>query len=291
MTRRLSVFKTYKLYIGGQFPRSESGRTFVTQTAEGHFMANIAQASRKDFRMAAEVARKAFGGWSARSAFNRGQILYRMAEMLESRRASFEEGLIQGAGYKAKAAQAEVDEAIDRLVWYAGWCDKFQQILGSTNPVATPHFNFSTPEPVGVVGIFASKESPLLGLVSTIAPVILSGNTCVVISESAAPTVAIDFSEVLATSDLPAGVVNILTGFREELIPHLAGHMDVDAVLTVGASLQERQRIEEAGADSLKRPYFIEDGPPKAWLDADRQSPYLILPFVEIKTAWHPISF
>ena len=287
---RLPVLKTYKLYIGGAFPRSESGRYLQARNAEGKLMANISRASRKDFRQAVVVARKAQHDWAKRSAFNRGQILYRMAEMLESRRVIFEGILAQSTGYDAAVAKAEIDAAIDRLVWYSGWCDKFHQFAGNTNPVATAHFNFSFPEPVGVVAILASKQSPLLGLVSTIAPVIAAGNTAIAIVDDPAPTVAIELAEVLATSDLPGGVVNLLTGVRSELFSQAGAHMDVDAVFAVGSDDDERKKLQVDAAESVKRTFFVDDTDPNGWLAESRQSPYWIVPFTETKTAWHPIG-
>lgn len=287
---RIPVLKTYKLYIGGAFPRSESGRYLQAKTAEGKLMANISRASRKDFRQSVVVARKAQADWAKRSAFNRGQILYRMAEVLESRRRGFEAMLLEAAGYSREDAVAEVDAAIDRLVWYSGWCDKFHQIAGNTNPVATAHFNFSFPEPVGVVAILSSKRCPLLGLVSTMAPVIASGNACIVVVDDPAPTVAIELAEVLATSDLPGGVVNLLTGMRSELFSQAGSHMDVDAVFAVGSETDEMKKLQVDSAEAVKRTFFIDDAEPAGWRDDSRQSPYWILPFIEVKTAWHPIG-
>src|SRR5215831_13492043 len=224
-SKRLEVLKTYKIYIGGQFPRTESGRYYIPINASGKKLANVCLCSRKDFRDAVVAARGAFSGWSGRAAFNRGQILYRMAEMLEGRRAQFIEELIQQDSTKAKA-EKEVNLAIDRLIYYAGWCDKFQQVFSAVNPVASSHFNFSMPEPTGVVSIIAPQNDSLLGLVSVIAPVITGGNTCVVLASETRPLSAVTFSEVLNSSDLPAGVVNILTGKPAELAPWFADHMD-----------------------------------------------------------------
>jgi acyl-CoA reductase-like NAD-dependent aldehyde dehydrogenase len=225
---RLSVRKTYKLFIGGAFPRSESGRSYVVNDGKGNFVANAARASRKDVRDAVVAARKAVPGWSGRTAYNRGQILYRVAEMLEGRRGQFVEEL-KATGLGKSAAADEVDAAIDRWVWYAGWADKLAAVVGSANPVSGPFFNFSTPEPTGVVGVIA-PDSPLLGLVSVVAPAIVSGNTVVVVASEPAPLPAITLAEVLATSDLPGGVVNLLTGHRSELAPWLASHLDVNAI-------------------------------------------------------------
>ncbi len=287
---RIPILKTYKLYIGGAFPRSESGRYLQVKTKDGRFMANISRASRKDFRNSVVVARKAQHDWAKRSAFNRGQILYRMAEVLETRRLSFQSMLAQAVGYNEDIAAREVDAAIDRLVWYSGWCDKFHQIAGNTNPVATAHFNFSFPEAMGVVAILGSRQCSLLGLVSTIAPVILSGNACIVVVDDPSPTIAIELAEVLATSDLPGGVVNILTGMRTELYGQAGAHMDVDAVFAVGSDSDEMKKLQVDAAESVKRTFFVDDGPPDFWLSESRQSPYWILPFVEVKTAWHPIG-
>jgi acyl-CoA reductase-like NAD-dependent aldehyde dehydrogenase len=262
---RLPVRKTYKLYIGGEFPRSESGRTFETQGA------NVARASRKDVRDAVRAARQAQPGWAAMTAYNRGQVLYRIAEMIEARRAEFAE-LSSGA--------AEVERSIDRFVWYAGWADKLAQVLGSANPVAGPYFNFTVPEPTGVVGIVAPDEPPLAGLVSRLAPAIVGGNSTVVLAAERAPLAAIELAEALATSDVPGGVVNILTGHRDELAPVLAGHMDVNA-LDVGGADGQVAELERLAADSVKR--VVRSSP-------ESQSPWEIAAFLELKTVWHPIG-
>jgi len=264
MTGRLPVQKTYKLFIGGAFPRSESGRTYV---AEG---ANVARASRKDLRDAVRIARQAGAGWSGMTAYNRGQVLYRIAEMMETRQAELA-ALCSGPD--------EVAAAIDRMVWYAGWSDKLAQVLGSSNPVAGPYFNFTVPEPTGVTGIL-SPEPALLGLVSRLAPVIVGGNTTVVIASESHPLVAIELAECLATADVPAGVVNILTGLRRELGPVLASHMDVIALDLTGAD-GDVAELERLGAENVKR---IVRG------RADSQSPYDIAEFLELKTVWHPIG-
>lgn len=289
--QRIPVAKTYKLYIGGGFPRTESGRYLTAEGPKGEFVANYCRASRKDVRNSVVAARKAQPGWARRSAFNRGQILYRMAEMLESRRGTFERGLVEVCGYKDKAAAAEVDAAVDRWVWYAGWADKFTQVFGNTNPVSSPHFNFTTPEPTGVVVIFAPTKAPLVGLVSAIAPVIVGGNTAVCIVDNDGPTIAIELAEVLATSDLPGGVVNLLTGLRSELLVHAGGHKDVDAVLSFGGDEEERRTLGLEAAETVKR-LTLKDEPSDAagWTDEAMQSPYWIMPFVEFKTAWHPIG-
>lgn len=288
---RIPVLKTYKLYIGGKFPRTESGRYFASKDHEGGFVANICRGSRKDFRNAVVAARKAQGGWASRTAFNRGQILYRMAEMLESRAASFRLSLEEIGGYSREDARAEVEASVDRLIWYAGWTDKFAQVFGGANPVASSHFNVTTPEPCGVVSIVAPEKSPLLGLVSAIAPIIASGNTCVVAADTPIPTLAIDLAEVFATSDLPGGVVNLITCHRDELIPHMAKHMDVDALMIFGASRETRRDVSLEAAESVKRVKFMADCEnAQGWLSDECQSPYWMLPFVEFKTAWHPLG-
>jgi acyl-CoA reductase-like NAD-dependent aldehyde dehydrogenase len=262
---RLPVKKTYKLYIGGEFPRSESGRTYEAQGQ------NVARASRKDVRDAVRVARPAFEKWSAITAYNRGQILYRVAEMLESRKAEFA-GLTGG--------EAEVDAAVDRFVWYAGWADKLPQILGSSNPVAGPYFNFTVPEPTGIAGILAPEEPALLGLVSRLAPALVGGNSVVAVASESRPLAAIELAEVLATSDVPGGVVNLLTGYKAELAPSLASHMDVNAIDLTGAN-GDVAELERVAADNVKR---VVKAPP------DAQSPYQIAEFLELKTVWHPIG-
>jgi acyl-CoA reductase-like NAD-dependent aldehyde dehydrogenase len=277
---RLAVRKTYKLYIGGAFPRSESGRSYVVTSSKGDFLANASKASRKDARDAVTAARKAFGGWSGATPYNRGQILYRIAEMLESRRAQFAAELSETG---TKKAGEVVDAAVDRLVWYAGWADKIASVTGSANPVAGPYFNISSPEPTGVVAVVAPDE-PLLGLISVIAPVIVTGNTCVVIASERAPLPSITLAEVLATSDLPAGVVNILTGSVKEIAPWLAAHMDVNALDLTGVG-DENLAItcEEAAAENLKRVFR----PTGADWSADPGTRRLTA-FLETKTVWHP---
>jgi acyl-CoA reductase-like NAD-dependent aldehyde dehydrogenase len=280
---RTDVRKTYKLYIGGAFPRSESGRTYLVETADGT-TANASKASRKDARDAVGAARKAFGGWSGRTAYNRGQVVYRVAEVLESRRAQFEAELV-GAGSAAAQARVEVDAAVDRLVWYAGWTDKIAQVHGSANPVSGPYFNHSAPEPTGVVAVVA-PASPLLGLVSVVAPLIAVGNTCVVIASQPAPLVAITFAEVLATSDVPGGVVNILTGDAAEIAPWLASHMDVNGLDLTGVDDADLARdLEVAAADNLKRIR-------RAGVEDLAASPALdrMTTFLETKTVWHPMG-
>ena len=289
---RLDVRKTYKLYIGGVFPRSESGRSFEVNAADGAFLANAARASRKDLRDAVVAARKAFDGWMGRTAYNRGQILYRIAEMLEGRRDQFVTEVVAGEGLDTGSAQRQVDEAIDRWVWYAGWTDKIAQVAGSANPVAGPYFNFSVPEPTGVVGIIAPAEPSLLGLVSTVAPAVAAGNAVVVLASQSRPLPAVTLTEVLATSDVPGGVVNLVTGLRRELVGHLAGQMDVNALDAFGASPDEATELERVAVENVKR--FVR--PPAGglsrydWMAESAQSPYLITEFIEIKTVWHPIG-
>ncbi|MFD0556136.1 aldehyde dehydrogenase family protein [Stackebrandtia endophytica] len=284
MSDRLSVRKTYKLYLGGKFPRSESGRTYLVNTAEGTPLANAALASRKDVRDAVAAARKAQAGWAGATAYLRGQIIYRIAEMLEGRRAQFIAEVRQSRGGTVKAATSEVDNAIDRLVWYAGWPDKLAQVLGGANPVAGPFFNLSTPEPVGVVAVVAPQTDPLLGLISTVIPAIVSGNAVVVLAAEDQPLPAISFGEVLATSDLPGGVVNILSGRVAELAPWLASHSDVNAVDLAGVTDAELSTdCERSAAENLKRVLRpgTEDWSASPGLDRLRS-------LVEIKTVWHP---
>jgi acyl-CoA reductase-like NAD-dependent aldehyde dehydrogenase len=289
---RVDVRKTYKLYIGGAFPRSESGHSYVVEDSKGRFVANAAKASRKDARDAVLAARSAFKGWSGRTAYNRAQILYRIAEVMEDRRPQFVEAVRQSEGLSAARANGVVDEAIDRLVWYAGWADKLTQVVGNANPVAGPFFNLSTPEPTGVVAVVAPEESSLLGLVSVVAPVIVSGNTAVVMTSYSRPLPAVTFSEVLATSDVPGGVVNILTGNPADTAPWLAAHMDVNAIdLTGIAGHPDRAALsvslEEAAAENLKRvrraPAAEPDWSADPGLDA-------MTAFLETKTVWHPIG-
>src|SRR4051812_39424058 len=255
MPDRLSVRKTYKLYIGGAFPRSESGRSYPVSDSAGELLAHAAQASRKDVRDAVVAARKALPGWARATAYNRGQVIYRIAEMLDGRRDQFAAEVASAEGVSARNALGLVDASIDRVVWYAGWADKFAQLAGSANPVAGPYFNFSVPEPTGVVAIMAPQESSLLGLVSTLAPVLCTGNTAVVVTSQDRPLPAVSLSEVLATSDLPGGVVNILTGFTAELGPWLASHRDVNAIDLTGVASEERVALQRAAADNVKRVY------------------------------------
>lgn len=283
---RLEVLKTYKLYIGGQYPRTESGRYYIARNKAGAQLANVCLGSRKDFRNAQVAARGAVAGWSGRAAVNRGQILYRIAEMLESRRAQFiDELLLQDLSQAA--AEAEVNTSIDRLIYYAGWCDKFQQLFSAVNPVAGSFFNFSVPEPTGVVSIIAPQNSPLLGLVSVIAPVIAGGNTCIVLASEQKPLSAITFAEVLGTSDLPGGVVNILTGSVKELVSWFSDHMDVNATIYCENDSSVQSSIREKSALNLKRVFFYDT---KDWNSEEGQSPYFILDTQEIKTTWHPIE-
>jgi acyl-CoA reductase-like NAD-dependent aldehyde dehydrogenase len=285
-SKRLEVLKTYKIYIGGQFPRTESGRYYIPVNAEGKKLANVCLSSRKDFRDAVVAARAAFGGWSGRAAFNRSQILYRMAEMLEGRKAQFIDELIQQDATK-NSAEAEVNLAIDRLIYYAGWCDKFQQLFSSVNPVASPHFNFSVPEPTGMVSIIAPQGDSLLGLVSVIAPVIAGGNTCVVLASETKPLCGVTFSEVLNSSDLPGGVVNILTGKPAELASWFVDHMDVNATIYCEKDSSVRKMMREKSALNLKRISFYDK---VNWYSEEGQSPYFIMDTQEIKTTWHPVE-
>jgi acyl-CoA reductase-like NAD-dependent aldehyde dehydrogenase len=283
---RLPVLKTYKIFIGGKFPRSESGRYYVLKSPTGAAVANICRGSRKDFRDAVVAARSAQSGWSNRSAYNRGQILYRIAEMLEGRTAQFISEL-ELTGLATSVARSEVAKSIDRILYYAGWCDKYQQVFSSVNPVASSHFNFSVLEPTGVVSILAPEDSPLLGLVSVIAPVIAGGNTCVTLASYSKPLAAVTFTEVLETSDLPGGVVNLITGQRAELIDHFASHMDVNACVYCGSDPEELKVVRTKAALNVKRviTYDRED-----WTTPDAQSPYFILDAQEVKTTWHPVG-
>ncbi|GAA0708196.1 aldehyde dehydrogenase family protein [Streptomyces cellulosae] len=281
---RLSVFKTYKLYVGGKFPRSESGRVYEVTDAKGKWLANAPQSSRKDARDAVVAARKAFGGWSGATAYNRGQILYRIAEMLEGRRDQYVREVGEAEGLSRSKAAAQVDAAIDRWVWYAGWTDKIAQVVGGGNPVAGPFFNLSSPEPTGVVAVLAPQESSFLGLVSVVAPVIATGNTAVVIASERAPLPALSLGEVLATSDLPGGVVNILSGRTAEIAAPLAAHQDVNAIDLAGADEVLAKELEIAAADNLKR--VLRPQPVDDWAAApgtDRMTAFL-----ETKTVWHP---
>lgn len=283
---RLEVLKTYKIYIGGQFPRTESGRYYAATNGKGELLANLCLSSRKDFREAVVAARGAFGGWAGKAAFNRGQILYRAAEMLEGRKAQFVDELIR-QGSSKEQAEKEVLLSIDRLIYYSGWCDKFQQLFSSVNPVASSHFNFSVPEPTGVVAAIAPQDSSLLGLVSLIAPIIAGGNSCIILASYAKPLCAITFAEVLNTSDLPGGVVNILTGKIPELSPFFADHMDVNAVVFCENDSELKKMMREKSALNVKRVYQYDQ---VNWLTGEGQSPYFIMDLQEIKTTWHPIE-
>ena len=286
---RVDVRKTYKLYIGGAFPRSESGHSYEVTDSLGKFVANAALASRKDARDAVAAARKAFPGWSGRTAYNRAQILYRIAEVMEDRRPQFVQAVTQSEGLSAAKADKVVDEAIDRLVWYAGWADKVTQVVGNANPVAGPFFNLSTPEPTGVVAVLAPQESSLLGLVSVVAPTIVTGNTVVVVSSFARPLPAVTFSEVLATSDVPGGVVNVLTGSAATIGPWLAGHMDVNAIDLTGIAGDAKLAtdLEVAAADNLKRVRRAPDTEPDWAVDPGLEP---MTAFLETKTVWHPMG-
>ena len=285
MSKRLTVPKTYKLYIGGAFPRSESGRTYEVVSAKGDFLANAALASRKDARDAVSAALGAIKGWSGATAYNRGQVLYRVAEILEGRRTQFVDEIVQHTGVAAAVAGAEVDEAIDRWVWYAGWCDKFGQVAGNGNPVAGPYFNISVPEPTGVVGIIAPQDTALVGFVSAVAPALVSGNSVVVVASQRYPLSAISLAEVLATSDVPGGVVNVLTGSPAELAPWLASHPEVHGLDLVGAGDLDWVDLQVAAAETLTRVLPPEQGPDAASPSLDR-----IAAFTETKTVWHTKS-
>lgn len=291
MTERIDVRKTYKLYLGGAFPRSESGRTYEALAASGKFLANAAKASRKDGRDAVVAARKAFDGWSGRTPYNRGQILYRIAEMMEGRREQFVAEVRAGEGITAKQAQAIVDASIDRWIWYAGWADKLAQVTGNANPVSGPYFNLSTPEPTGVIAVSAPQDSSLLGLVSVIAPAIVSGNTVVVVSSYPRPLPAIALAEVMATSDLPGGVVNILTGDIAEIGPWLAAHLDVNGFdLTGVEDAAVATTLEADCAENLKRVIRPVSGDPGAVDWSADPGINRMTAFLETKTVWHPIG-
>lgn len=282
---RTEILKTYKIFIGGQFPRTESGRFYTLNDKKKRPLANICLSSRKDFRNAVVVARAAQSSWAGRSAFNRGQILYRIAEMLEGRKEQFVNELLQQGSTK-KQAEAEVTLAIDRIVYYAGWCDKYQQVFSSVNPVASSHFNFSVPEPMGVISVIADESTSLIGLVSVIMPIIAGGNACIILASEKKPLCAITFAEVLATSDLPGGVVNILTGTSAELHSHFSSHMDVNAVIYCRKDAKEMKAIAENASLNVKRSYFWN----KNWLLEKEQGPYFISELQEIKTTWHPVE-
>ncbi|MDF3128136.1 aldehyde dehydrogenase family protein [Kiritimatiellaeota bacterium B1221] len=280
---RLEILKTYKLYINGKFPRSESGRYYTPEGADGKALGNICQSSRKDLRESVRAARSALGTWAPRAAFNRSQILYRIGEMLEGRRAQFETEL-KRQGSSAASASKEVENAIDLAVYYAGWCDKYQQVFSAVNPVSTSHFNFSVYEPVGVVAAIAPEQSALAGLLGTILPIIAGGNTCITLASNSKPLSAITLAEVLATSDLPGGVVNILTGDRKELLPVFATHMDINALVASDLSTTRVAELKQASTHNLKRIVIHQSDLSK------QEDPYVILKTQEIKTTWHPIE-
>jgi len=281
---RLDIQKTYKLYIGGKFPRTESGRYFPLKDKKANVIANMCLASRKDFRNAVVSARKSQSSWAGTSALNKGQILYRIAEILEGRKEQFIKEIESQGSTKKKAAE-EVEASIDRLVYYAGWSDKYQQIFSSVNPVSSAHFNFSALEPMGVISIIAPEEHSLLGLVSVMAPALVGGNTLVVLASGSLPLCSISFAEVLHSSDVPAGVVNILTGNKEELLSHMASHMDVNAIIFCGKAETEIKQISELASNNIKRTVFYKKSD---WFNDNNQSPYFIEKTQEIKTTWHP---
>ncbi len=283
---RLPVAKTYKIYIGGKFPRTESGRYIALEDRKGRVIANICRGSRKDFRNAVVAARKAQAGWAAASAYLRGQVLYRVAEMLEGRRDQFIAELRQ-QGAAPRTAAREVDRSIDRLIYFAGWADKYQQVFSAVNPVSSSHFNFSVLEPTGVISILAPDDTSLLGLVSNVAPAIAGGNTCVVLASETQPLCAVSFAEVLHASDVPGGVVNILTGLRSELTEHFASHMDVNAVVWCDGGRKTAETVQDLAAENMKR---VVRRTRVDWSKEDAQDPYLIRETQEVKTTWHPIG-
>jgi acyl-CoA reductase-like NAD-dependent aldehyde dehydrogenase len=287
MSERNPVRKTYKLYLGGKFPRSESGRSYAVTGADGQFLANAAAGSRKDVRDAVVAARGAFGSWAGATAYNRGQVLYRVAELLEGRRSQFAAEVAVAEGLTTDDALAVVDEAVDRWVWYAGWTDKVAQVVGGANPVAGPYLNLSTPEPTGVVGILAPSSSSLLGLVSVLAPVLATGNTAVVLASETRPLPAVTLAEVLATSDVPAGVVNVITGRLADTAPRLASHADVNAIDLTGAPADLATSLEVAAADNLKRVVRRPATEPDWWAEPGLER---LTAYLETKTMWHPIG-
>ena len=280
MSKRIDVKKTYKLFIGGAFPRTESGRTYEVKNSKGVFIANPCMASRKDLKDAVVAARTAQSGWSQTTAYNRGQILYRIAEMLEGRREQFSSEISELTGATAKKASDEVVASIDLLVWYAGWTDKISALDGATNPVAGPYYNFTIPEALGVVGFIAPKKSALLGFIAGVAPIIASGNTVIALASESAPLPAMSLAEVIATSDVPAGVINILTGKTAELAPWFASHMDIDGLDITGLDSKFVAEVKVAGAQNLKRIHSFKEV----------ATPGRILAFMESKTVWHPIG-
>jgi acyl-CoA reductase-like NAD-dependent aldehyde dehydrogenase len=290
---RIPVRKTYKLYVGGQFPRSESGRSYIVRSPDGAPLANAVRSSRKDLRDAVRTARGATAGWAGKTAMNRGQVLYRVAELMEGRRAQFIEEVAAAEGLSAAQAELQVDRSIDRWVWYAGWADKITQVMGTVNPVGAPYFNFTFPEATGIVGVVAPEFSSLLGLVSRIAPAVVGGNVVVAIASETRPLPAVTLGEVLATSDVPPGVINLLTGWKQELVPILAGHMDVNAIDIWGVPREMRESAEVAAMESVKRVARPPRTPEERfdWLDNSiAQRPEWIARFLEMKTVWHPIG-
>ncbi|MEJ1973602.1 MAG: aldehyde dehydrogenase family protein [Lacunisphaera sp.] len=285
---RLPITKTPKVYVGGAFIRSESARTFPLKDAAGAFFANIPQCTRKDLRNAIEAAAKAGPGWARRTAYNRGQIIYRLGEMIEARKGDMADALAVGGASKAAAAK-EIAATVDRLIYYAGWSDKYEQVLGNVNPVAAPYFNFTVTEPMGIVGVLAPDEAPLLALVSLIAPAITSGNTVVALASSTQPYPAIVLGEMLATSDLPGGVVNLLTGFRKEIVPTMATHTHLRAIAGV-ANADERKALKLGAADSVKRTKLLKSEDATDWFSEKAQSLYELRDLLEFKTTWHPIG-
>jgi aldehyde dehydrogenase (NAD+) len=285
---RLPITKTPKVYVGGAFSRSESARVFPLKDAAGNFFANIPQCTRKDLRNAVEAAAKAGPGWAKRTPYNRGQIIYRLAEMLEARKADMADALLVGGASKAAAAK-EIAATIDRLIYYAGWADKYEQVLGSVNPVAAPYFNFTVTEPMGIVGVLAPDEAPLLALISLLAPVITSGNTAVALASTTQPYPAIVLGEMLATSDLPGGVVNLLTGFRKEMVPTFATHTHLRALVGV-ANADDRKVLKLGAAESVKRVKLHRAEEPIDWFSDKAQSLYDLRDTLEFKTTWHPVG-
>jgi acyl-CoA reductase-like NAD-dependent aldehyde dehydrogenase len=286
---RLNVRKTYKLYINGEFPRTESGRFYPVKSKGGELLANACRGSRKDLRNAVQAARKAFDGWSGKTAYNRGQILYRIAEVCEARAGELIEEL-RRQGSSAVDARKETDRVIDRWVYYAGWSDKYPQMIGSVNPVAGPYYNFTVPEPTGVVGVVAPEVPPLLGLVSRIAPALVGGNTVVAITSESKPLPGITLGEIFQTSDIPGGVINLISGLKSELVPWLASHMDVNAIDATGVARDGIAAVQKAAAENVKRVVHF-DAEKIGWTDERRsQSPYAIFDFQEMKTVWHPMG-
>lgn len=287
---REPVRKTYKMFVGGAFVRSESGHALRQSDADGTFVANCAKASRKDLRDAVGAARKAFDGWSSRSAFNRSQILFRLAEMLEGRRSAFEEHLVALVGIDREAAAREVSACVDRIFWYAGWCDKFTQALGGVNPIAKSYNNFTVAEPTGVVVCFAPRAAGLIGTVSALLPPLAAGNAVVLVCDDDLPLLALEFGEVLATSDVPGGAVNVLTGVASDLVPHAADHMDVNAIGCFGRGADDVREIGERSAANIKRVAVFGERSREDWAARSARSPYWIERFVEWKTSWHPVG-